>query len=185
MGHSDRDCGVVYANPDKEIDRAYGPWLRAPSKNNQSHSIGARWMRNGVEGSQAWTQKDRGETKTIVEGDQHKAARFMEIDSKVSEISGDGGTVCYVKQNQRDIVTNVNSPNNSAEGLIGGNSFENMIVVTDMKRKRIDTDNNVEENDLNIIHNGLDVDNTNNGPKDNGPKNLIETGPVLQARLSQ
>lgn len=33
LGHSDRDCEVVYTNPGKTIDRAYGVWLRAPNKN--------------------------------------------------------------------------------------------------------------------------------------------------------
>lgn len=29
VGHTERECSVVYANPDKEIERAYGTWLRA------------------------------------------------------------------------------------------------------------------------------------------------------------
>lgn len=29
IGHSDRDCGIVYANPEKDIVHAYGVWLRA------------------------------------------------------------------------------------------------------------------------------------------------------------
>lgn len=33
LGHFERDCGIVYAHPDKEIERAYGVWLRAPIKN--------------------------------------------------------------------------------------------------------------------------------------------------------
>lgn len=33
LGHSDRDREVVYANPESTIDKAYGVWLRAPSKN--------------------------------------------------------------------------------------------------------------------------------------------------------
>lgn len=27
LGHTERDCNVVYANPDKIIERAYGTWL--------------------------------------------------------------------------------------------------------------------------------------------------------------
>ncbi|XP_074356269.1 uncharacterized protein LOC141695969 [Apium graveolens] len=33
LGHSERDCEVVYANPDKTVERAYGTWLRAPFRN--------------------------------------------------------------------------------------------------------------------------------------------------------
>lgn len=32
LGHSDRDCGIVYANSDKNIERSYGTWLRAPAR---------------------------------------------------------------------------------------------------------------------------------------------------------
>lgn len=28
---SDIECNVVYVNPEKEIERAYGTWLRAPT----------------------------------------------------------------------------------------------------------------------------------------------------------
>ncbi|KAL8094867.1 hypothetical protein AgCh_036399 [Apium graveolens] len=44
-GHSERDCDVVYDNPGKEIERAYGPWLRAPGKNSKTPA-GSRWLRN-------------------------------------------------------------------------------------------------------------------------------------------
>lgn len=42
LGHSERDCGVVYANPGKEIEKAYGTWLRAPGKNIKNNNVGAR-----------------------------------------------------------------------------------------------------------------------------------------------
>lgn len=29
MGHTDTECIIVYANPDMEIERVYGTWLRA------------------------------------------------------------------------------------------------------------------------------------------------------------
>lgn len=52
IGHSERDCNLVYANPDKEIARAYGVWLRAPTRNSSNQNVGAKWLRNGAEGSQ-------------------------------------------------------------------------------------------------------------------------------------
>lgn len=27
LGHSERDCNIVYTNPDKTVDKAYGVWL--------------------------------------------------------------------------------------------------------------------------------------------------------------
>ncbi|XP_074326659.1 uncharacterized protein LOC141664600 [Apium graveolens] len=41
LGHSKRDCDIVYANPGKELVRAYGTWLRAPGKNSKT-AIGSR-----------------------------------------------------------------------------------------------------------------------------------------------
>ncbi|XP_074369671.1 uncharacterized protein LOC141711136 [Apium graveolens] len=38
LGHSDRECSVVYANPGKTIERAYGVWLRAPGKNSRTQN---------------------------------------------------------------------------------------------------------------------------------------------------
>lgn len=54
MGHSDRDCEVVYANPHKEIERAYGVWLRAPGKNVRNQVQASCWLRNGRDGGQTW-----------------------------------------------------------------------------------------------------------------------------------
>lgn len=53
LGHSDRDCEVVYANPGKAIDQAYGVWLRAPNKNVNNQNMGAKWLRNSQDGGQA------------------------------------------------------------------------------------------------------------------------------------
>lgn len=49
IGHSERDYNVVYANPDKVIDRAYGSWLRAPTKNSNVNVV-SRWLRNVSDG---------------------------------------------------------------------------------------------------------------------------------------
>lgn len=35
LGHSNRDCEVVYANPTKTINRTYGTWLLAPNRNTR------------------------------------------------------------------------------------------------------------------------------------------------------
>lgn len=63
IGHSERDCHVVYANPSKEIDRAYGIWLRAPNKNIKT-STGSRWLRNAKGGSKWTEQGDNQQTPT-------------------------------------------------------------------------------------------------------------------------
>lgn len=60
MAHSDRDCGIVYANPDKTIERSYGTWLRAPGRSEKNQNIGAWWICNGGEGGQSWRSNSGG-----------------------------------------------------------------------------------------------------------------------------
>ncbi|XP_074347640.1 uncharacterized protein LOC141686506 [Apium graveolens] len=56
LGHQERDCAIVYANPDKEITRAYGVWLRAPTKNSKNMNLGAKWLRISGDSSKAWEE---------------------------------------------------------------------------------------------------------------------------------
>lgn len=45
LGHTEKDCIIVYANQDKKVERTYGTWLRAPTQNNKVNA-GVRWLRN-------------------------------------------------------------------------------------------------------------------------------------------
>ncbi|XP_074327899.1 uncharacterized protein LOC141665815 [Apium graveolens] len=54
LGHSERDCNIINENPDKVVDKAYGVWLRAPSKNATKSNAGARWLRTTSDGSSSW-----------------------------------------------------------------------------------------------------------------------------------
>ena len=38
LGHTERDCDIIYVNPEKEIERAYDTWLRAPNQNSRSNT---------------------------------------------------------------------------------------------------------------------------------------------------
>ncbi|XP_074346236.1 uncharacterized protein LOC141685007 [Apium graveolens] len=53
IGHSERDCAIIYANHDKQIDKAYGTWLRAQSKGAKPNA-GSRWIRNAGRGEGVW-----------------------------------------------------------------------------------------------------------------------------------
>ncbi|XP_074352981.1 uncharacterized protein At4g02000-like [Apium graveolens] len=45
IGHSDRDCIVVYVNLEKVVEKMYGVWQRASSKRGQRNP-GSKWLRN-------------------------------------------------------------------------------------------------------------------------------------------
>lgn len=53
MGYSERDCNVVYAHPEKVVEKAYGAWLCAPSRNARNNT-GSRWLRATGEGNNTW-----------------------------------------------------------------------------------------------------------------------------------
>lgn len=57
LGHSERDCNLVYDNPDKEITRAYRVWLRAPMRNSNAQNMGAKWLRDGNDRGKVWEEK--------------------------------------------------------------------------------------------------------------------------------
>lgn len=56
IGHSERECNVVYAHPEKQIEKAYGSWLRAPSR-NVKNTTGVRWLRSINAEYRLWDQK--------------------------------------------------------------------------------------------------------------------------------
>ncbi|KAL8107899.1 hypothetical protein AgCh_024343 [Apium graveolens] len=73
LGHSERDYNVVYANPGKELERTYGTWLRAPSKNIKTETT-SRWLRNG-KGKGNWGGSNMSATGS---GKEENEAKFKE-----------------------------------------------------------------------------------------------------------
>lgn len=53
LGHQERDCAIMYVNPDKKISRAYVVWLRAPTRNAKKMNVRAKWLRNGGDNNKA------------------------------------------------------------------------------------------------------------------------------------
>ncbi|KAL1823409.1 hypothetical protein ACET3Z_010187 [Daucus carota] len=163
------DCGIVYANPEKDIMRAYGVWLRAPAKGVKNQNVGARWLRNEGEGSQTWNRE------ASMQGGDRVVARFMEVDGKIGEVSGDDGGIRIVQRDQGDI-SGDNGTLKQKDIIMGGKIFENETVIVELKRRRVDNAEITESE-------GEDI--TDGPTTSDGPKNLREAGPVVQARLDQ
>lgn len=178
LGHSERDCSVVYANPDKMVARAYGLWLRAPTK-NASMNVGSRWLRNNNDGNKTWSSggTSSGTSNTSKEGGgELYAARFMEVDGMVTEINGDGDVVKVIERESRN-GDNVNKIQNQMEIYMGGKEKEREVVVTDSKRKRVNEISDggfVGDNDNLSVHEN----------SKNGSKNGQVVGSVIQAHQS-
>lgn len=174
LGHSDRDCEVVYANSEKIVERAYGVWLRAPNKNVKIQNIGAKWLRNGGDGTQTWQSGLRGG-----QGSRTREANFTEEDGVVREKLGGTDMVRVTDRIPRDrgdlgdFQMTDNMEITKGAGDLEGNEVE----VLDTKRRCVDTDQHNGENVNNIV--------TIMDPNVSGPKNGLEAGPGLQARLAQ
>lgn len=176
VGHSERDCGIVYANHDKDIPRAYGVELRAPNKNTRNQNMGAKWLRNGVDGGQAWgEEKGKQERSTTVHGEDGRDERIMEEDANLNENSGETGGIRIVSRDQGGILK-INSFADQTEDIAGEITRGKETIVVDPKRRRLDSIDNMESDEETVLH-GLNPINI--------PKNLREAGPVIQARLDQ
>lgn len=102
--------------------------------------------------------------------------RFMEIDGIMSEIRGQEGEICFTQRdqwNKRDQENNHITKNSEMMDL-GGKCLNNEAVIIDAKRKRLEDVDFMDNQEVEIF-----PDNT----KINGPKNLLEVGPRLEARL--
>lgn len=91
MGHSERDCGLFHANSSKEIDRAYGVWMRKPGNNVKIQNLGAKWLSNGGDGEFPITIWEFINHRT--KQGQGATARFIKENGVMCKISGDGGGI--------------------------------------------------------------------------------------------
>ncbi|XP_074336841.1 uncharacterized protein LOC141674013 [Apium graveolens] len=146
LGHTERECSVVYANPDKEVEWAYGVWLRAPNRNAKQNT-GARWLRN-FNGENSWTgYGGRTSTQTGGSNQEITKAKFQEMDGVVHEMHGDNGILTVAARNQGDVnaVTNIATTPILEEVFKYGER-----VVIDPKRRRVDIEGN--KNNIGPIH---------------------------------
>lgn len=175
IGHSDRDCNVVYANPDKLIERAYGVWLRAPTRINKI-GTGARWLRNVNDGGTQWgTSNTSSEASATAQGGGGAEPKFMEVDGVFREIHGKQEAVRVVTHNYGDKDSS-NLELNQEETADNILNLEERVIL-DPKRRRVETDTGLEG--INIDQNGKQADGLEN---DNGPKNVEVAGSGFQAR---
>ncbi|KAL8128213.1 hypothetical protein AgCh_014971 [Apium graveolens] len=162
IGHSERDCNVVYANPDKVVDRAYGPWLRAPSK-NASVNAGSRWLRNVADGQKSWTCAGSSFSQEQPNTDHDtRITKFMEIDGVVREVNAVNSAVVIKGRETRDMDMG-DKDKNQLEGFEGDGKGMDEVVAFENKRKRVEGNLNLEnKEDKNAasLENNIEV-----GPK--------------------
>lgn len=176
LGHSERECSVVYANPDKQVEKAYGTWLKAPARNVKNNS-GAKWLRG--EGSGSRTPFSTETPLNTKDAEKQVQERFMEVDGTVREINGDSEGMqiksrdCRNQNNEDMIVTAGDQLRGIRE--LGEEVMDRDMVLTELKRKRLNADidgENVGRNGELLLENQV-VE----------PKNVQMAGPVAQARL--
>lgn len=122
---AEKDCAVVYANPEKEIEKAYGPWMRAQTRNSQVNT-GARWLRNST--MTATEQGSNENFRATGTCDADITENFIEIGGRISEKGGteSGITIKFVPAVDK------------AEG--SQIQKETDMIVVDKKRRRVEED---------------------------------------------
>ncbi|KAL8106625.1 hypothetical protein AgCh_023404 [Apium graveolens] len=174
IGHGERECNVVYANPEKVIEKAYGVWLRAPNKNVRNNT-GARWLRSNKDGGGMWEQN----AGTTMHGGTQVGERFMEVEGVIRQTTDDTKEIRVKSRENREVVVRDGDP--KIMGLEKGevsateNGMDTENIVMDAKRKRLNTDV-VGENQGKEM-----VEYMETQPTD-GSKNLLVAGPGVQAR---
>lgn len=173
IGHTESECSVVYANPDKEVERAYGPWLRASGRGGK-YNAGARWLRNSEGGSSWATAGGGGWKQTKGSTGAKESTRFTENAGVMRETRGDNDTVVVTAKNQEAIekegrIMTVNEENNQ----------ENLNFVMETKRKRVE---NTQDGPMFMQTDGPNHEGTNNQIRLNDPKNLQGAGSGIQTR---
>lgn len=91
IGHTERECSIVYENPDKEMERAYGVWLRAQTR-SKKNNVGARWLRNS-DGGGGWREHGGAARNQATGSGDTNMARFEEVAGIMREKGGDRGAI--------------------------------------------------------------------------------------------
>lgn len=101
-----RDGGnVVYANPDKTIEKTYGVWLRARTRNAKPNT-NSLWLRNVPDsGASRKKQDDKRGASTTVSGDDKAVVKFKDIDRIMRKILEDNESVKIVEKDQGAKIT--------------------------------------------------------------------------------
>lgn len=161
----------MYANAGKEVEKAYGVWLRAPSKNSKNLSLGAKWLRNG---QTTWNSGEQSTAEVVPDGRTHP---FKEANEIIAEIPLQEVSMEILNHNQGD-KANLNNKGDNEVMVMGINTGQDGIVLSELKRRRVSTgiaeNKDVEIDDIDRII-GLQ----------SGPKNELEAGSGSQARLMQ
>lgn len=177
IGHAERDCSIVYAHPEKFVEKAYGNWLRAPHRNVKNNT-GARWLRSTGAEDGTWGKNKTAEIATVHDGLQGEE-KFMEVDGVVRQTTDDTEGIRILSRDSMEVGL-CGEINACKEQKIGDETEINKEsqtenIVIDTKRKRLD---------VSVLgdNHGLDTENYLDKQSVVGSKNLLMAGPGLQAR---
>ncbi|WOG99984.1 hypothetical protein DCAR_0519340 [Daucus carota subsp. sativus] len=175
IGHAERECNIVYAHPEKEVEQAYGVWLRAPGRGGKQN-VGARWLRNHEGRGGSMAAGGSGVKQTEENGGQSNMARFTEIAGVVREKSGETGAILVTPQNPETVAK-------EGDILNLGDNQDKISLVLEAKRKRTELEQIAMDYGPVFMqtdepkHNDVE---TLNGSDD--PKNLKGAGSGIQTR---
>lgn len=179
LGHSERDCNVVYENPGVEIERAYGTWLRAPGRNTKN-TTGSRWLRNGDNESKWRSDGGRIRTPVAGDGDARDEAKFKGYEKGASENREDNGMITIITRNRG--MTDMRGTSLNETDLEGENGGDNNFVVDPKRRRKEIIEKTQESGPENMQTDGLEQQDQSTVISDT--KNLKMAGSGNQAHLA-
>ncbi|KAM7462720.1 hypothetical protein LguiA_030841 [Lonicera macranthoides] len=193
IGHSDRFCELFIDFPNKNVEKNFGVWLRAPNRRTQVITEN-RWLRQGppptIEMAAGVQSSDdrAGMARPIVTGlgsnfNGSNISKNQEVLIVNEEKQGNNLNVIGNDMHGnkgKDLAVKgavlVGNHNSNMLGLEGGcDNGPGTLIIIDSKRRRMNEGlSNTVQIDVE-----MGTEDTNLG---SSPKNLIEAGPVDQAR---
>lgn len=149
VGHSEKFCSKLFEMPENNIVKPYGPWMRAPFR-NQVKPIGAKWLRNGMETGDSSSGMERQDATGEQDG--------FRQDPRQSPLITETG-----RQGEDKGIANLQNIISRAGNEFGNNSVTNAQIITEQLNQR---NVSVIETKKRRAGDGLGIDNCSGQNKD-------------------
>lgn len=151
IGHGERFCDKAFDTPIENIEKPYGPWLRAEAR-RRTHTMGARWLRNGGnvqvrnsdESEHGKVDKDNPENNALMQQSGSKSGGGVKAGG-LSQGVIEGTVTGNLDKINQNIPHQQNKTNSdlSGEGNLNGLHVDGLdnseLSVVDPKRRRVDS----------------------------------------------
>ncbi|KAK6156010.1 hypothetical protein DH2020_010258 [Rehmannia glutinosa] len=160
LGHSEKFCEKLFNDPTGNEERAYGSWLRAPSRKNHN-TIGSQWLRSSIPVKNSGGRQGVDDGCSSDNSSANHGPIFTEPELHVEGRQNSYETILVERQefSEKSVATakpliNLNILKPVSHSLEAGKGKE--VDKWDNKRKRVEdtTNRNTEELDDGLVSSG-------------------------------